>query len=269
MRRWFSEWAWIDVLTLGLGATLCISFVLYRQGHAEPKSGWVELWPDVGTSLVEVWLSIRIIDQLLKRREKRSSVFPRTRGNVLYIFGRLISVISPKFYVSDVKSLQDELGSFEKRLPKRKRLISKAELAPILAAFEREKAIGEAVKQFRETSDAILVTNSDIEAAFARLDPGSRLYSDKMAWFREVRKTYELMQDQTVHNDQEIDNLLSSVEVQSGVSHADPSVVDLLKTYVEQVRSASNLRSRIDGQIRDIGPMLEDLRSEAWSDQES
>jgi hypothetical protein len=78
MRRWWQNWGIIDLLGLGLGLGLSLSYTLVYYSFNQ-RTPFANLWPNLATEILGVWLSVRIIDQLIQRRES----FHSSRQNLL------------------------------------------------------------------------------------------------------------------------------------------------------------------------------------------
>jgi hypothetical protein len=71
-RRWLRGWAIVDVGVLGGGLTAAVLYLKYWERHQRTPSAWFDLWPNLATEVIGAWLSVRIIDWLIRRRETRS-----------------------------------------------------------------------------------------------------------------------------------------------------------------------------------------------------
>lgn len=73
-RKWLHTWALLDILVLGGGLVAGWMYLTYWDQHHTTPDPWLDIWPNLTTEIMGAWLSVRIINHLLQRRERRSSV---------------------------------------------------------------------------------------------------------------------------------------------------------------------------------------------------
>ena len=110
--KWLGfHWIWVDLASLGIGTLLV--WLHYRFG----TSSWdatLELLPNIATEIMGVWISVRIIDALIQRRDKFNAV----RRRVVSECNEFVGI------VRDVTSLNDRQcralsGDFERFVARR------------------------------------------------------------------------------------------------------------------------------------------------------
>jgi hypothetical protein len=164
LRRWWRKWGWVDILTLGGGGALALGYFGSRTGSwHDPVQ---DLWPNIATEVLGVWLSVRLIGGLIERRQRRIAVRDTLAGNGNYLMA-VCQRIPPRFYDYELLSLRNELQWFrEKKALKAKvltRALSPGEQKAIERIFARasdllrlgeqgSQAVGE-VKRLRDRHD--------------------------------------------------------------------------------------------------------------------
>ncbi len=81
LKRWLREWALIDGLVLGIGILFLAGYLLGFRG-INPQSPEAALIPNLIVTLLGSWVSVRIIDRIIRSREEYHS----TRRNVVSDF---------------------------------------------------------------------------------------------------------------------------------------------------------------------------------------
>lgn len=77
LRKWVRDWALIDIVVLGIGLFLTGGFIWYRQNNPTDTSPIIDLWPNVATEIIAIYLGVRFIDSLISRREHRNTCAAR------------------------------------------------------------------------------------------------------------------------------------------------------------------------------------------------
>ncbi len=126
LSTWWRELAGIDLIALGLGFVLTIGFILYKNAFPDQKSPWLDLWPNISTDFLGVWVSVRLIDALIQKRERYHSIRREIISNLNYIRSESLKLL-PKIYDFSVKTLAAELMFSQERFPKRKKYLDGGE----------------------------------------------------------------------------------------------------------------------------------------------
>ncbi len=112
LKKWFFRWSFIDIPVFGVGLALVIYYINSVEG-GNPESLFFEaIVPNIGTELLGVWLSVRIIESVLRVRQKRS----RLRAQLIDNMNDLVSLIrsiAPHFEQQTIDHLSSELKWFE------------------------------------------------------------------------------------------------------------------------------------------------------------
>lgn len=142
MKRWWREWALIDLVALGVGLALLLAYLIFYPS-VDQNSAVVILWPNLIAEIIGVWLSVRIIDYLLKRREQ----FHESRRALVGDFRVLANDLTGILPISVYSSVQREvslLAWIQEHYPARSQYLHSDERA---GADECLALAGEAVAQ--------------------------------------------------------------------------------------------------------------------------
>ncbi len=164
MRRWFREWALIDLVTFGVGVALIVGFAAYGRYIFQPESGWYDLWPNIATEVIGVWLSVRFIDALIRRRETYHGVRRTIVGNLNYMVRTAQSVL-PAFYQWSIRDLGNEVSWFIEKLPKRKRYLTETEIGLVQRAATKSKYIYEEAERYANLA-LLKINRHSIDSVF-------------------------------------------------------------------------------------------------------
>lgn len=85
VRTWLRSWAPVDVLVLGGGLFAAKQYFSYWETHQTSPDAWFDIWPNMATEVIGAWLSVRVIDYLIRRREQKSQSRLRIIDILLYI----------------------------------------------------------------------------------------------------------------------------------------------------------------------------------------
>ncbi len=112
LKKWFFRWSFIDIPTLVVGLTLSFWY-LKNNSSAGFDTVFIEsIVPNLATELFGVWLSVRIIETVLRMRQKRSQLRSQLIDNMKYLI-TIVRGIAPHFEVQTIDHLKSELVWFE------------------------------------------------------------------------------------------------------------------------------------------------------------
>jgi len=77
------------------------------------------LLPNMGTGLLGSWISVRLIDQVIKRRETRDMLRRRLVANLNFLHGRFFRPATPRMSRGEIANLEHEWAWFLDRWPRR------------------------------------------------------------------------------------------------------------------------------------------------------
>jgi hypothetical protein len=161
VRRWLQGWAIVDLLVLGGGLVAARIYFTEWPHHQQNPDPWFELWPDIAIELIGAWLSVRIIDDLIGRRDRRSRRRWRMAGILVYQ-RRLCRNLARQPYEFDLTDLEDELRHYREpaNASDRKRHLDASEIHDV----ERASTLVENV--VRVASDYFRTRDQADKAAF-------------------------------------------------------------------------------------------------------
>ncbi len=111
-QKWFFRWSFIDLPTLGAGLILTIWYLNTQSAGGSDTTFIDSIIPNLATELFGVWLSVRIIESVLRLRQKRSKLRSQLIDNMNYLV-TLIRGIAPHFEQQTIDHLTSELKWFE------------------------------------------------------------------------------------------------------------------------------------------------------------
>ncbi|MBC8376696.1 MAG: hypothetical protein H8E26_11685 [FCB group bacterium] len=112
LKKWFFRWSFIDIPVFGIGLALMIYYFNGVEGAKAEAVFMESIIPNIGTELLGVWLSVRIIESVLRGRQKRSRLRTQLVDNMNYLV-TLIRGIAPHFEQQTIDHLSSELKWFE------------------------------------------------------------------------------------------------------------------------------------------------------------
>ncbi|NQT61709.1 MAG: hypothetical protein HQ556_02015 [Candidatus Marinimicrobia bacterium] len=112
LKKWFFRWSFIDIPVFGIGLALMIYYFNGLEGAKSEAVFMESIVPNIGTELLGVWLSVRIIESVLRGRQKRSRLRAQLIDNMNYLV-TLIRGIAPHFEQQTIDHLSSELKWFE------------------------------------------------------------------------------------------------------------------------------------------------------------
>lgn len=201
----------IDILALGIGGLLCAAYVAHRPGDALEN-----LWPNLGTELLGVWISIRVIESLLRKSDERSGIRNTLVGNLAYML-RIAQQLLPDLYHFNINDFRHEVKWFAEVRRARERHLSKDEKADIASTFEAAAALLRSVEAL-STSDKRAQLAFE-QAGFA--DPLVNAWRDRYNEFRrswertdEVHQFVQIARSQLPvgHSPEQVSTLLSLLD---------------------------------------------------------
>lgn len=130
MRPYFRKWFIIDLLTLFLGLGLTIAYVIFRHYYPDTKSNWFDIWPNISTELLGVWLSVRIIDAVIQSNNQKNNNRREIVRNIRY-FTDYVEELEPNFDSWTIRTLVREKIMFSKRFQQRKKFLNGSELGKV------------------------------------------------------------------------------------------------------------------------------------------
>lgn len=120
---WKKQWLIDIILLIVLSVTIYLTVKTSSDGKCFDYNSFLL---NLSTEIIGVWLSVRIIDRLLKKRERLDSARQHLIKNLRHPFNYSYS-ISPRFKRKDVDYLKNEMKWFERRWIKRRGFLKNKE----------------------------------------------------------------------------------------------------------------------------------------------
>ena len=111
-QKWFYRWSFIDLPTIGVGLIIIYYYINTHINNGLETALVESIIPNLATELFGVWLSVRIIETVLRTRQKRSQLRSQLVENMNYLV-TLIRGIAPHFEQQTIDHLSSELKWFE------------------------------------------------------------------------------------------------------------------------------------------------------------
>src|SRR5215207_7433487 len=114
LKKWWGKWGKADILTLGVGIGAAYGYIAYFTNPEDIRSAWLNLWPNIATEILGVWLSVRIIGAILDNRQERRNVRNALAANLNYLLS-ICQRLAPTFYTFNLIDLQNEITLYHDR----------------------------------------------------------------------------------------------------------------------------------------------------------
>ncbi len=163
---WYRNWFWVDLLAFGSGTLLTMLYIKYGNNLSPRLEAYKDIWPNISTEIIGVWVSVRVIDSIIRNRDERHNVRDRVVANLNFIM-KICQDLLPDFYSWQFNDLKNEIIWFgeKKKAPKTskqlKKYFSSEEQATIEEIFQIiltiEKLTNEAIiggERFNQLSDS-------------------------------------------------------------------------------------------------------------------
>lgn len=130
MKFWIREWLWIDIIALGIGTVLLFGYI-FRFDYFSGNTPQANLIPNFATEILGVWLSVRIIDQLLRRRQRYHDRRKALIDDLVMVRHQL-DLFFPASRYASIETLERSQGWINEKM---------GDYLPYLSAVEREEAL--------------------------------------------------------------------------------------------------------------------------------
>lgn len=163
MKKWFSEWFLVDIVALGTALLLLIGYIV-GYDSLEPDSPFANLLPNVATEVLGVWIGVRVIDQIIKRRQRYHQMRQTLLDDVVSVRYQLDRFFPASLYTS-LDPLYRALGWINEKSPVYRRHLSADEQE----ALERNLILAaDAVTQCRVFNEHLKL-NNECEQNFRKI----------------------------------------------------------------------------------------------------
>lgn len=228
LKTWWLDWARFDLTILPVGFILAYYLKDLANGF----------WLNLSTELIGAYISVRIIDQFLKRKEKRHFDRREIVDNVFWFY-EVASKLLP--YVDEwrIKDLQQEIKYFGLRWDDRKNLFEMDEIKIIdEIVASRDKIVALSLDYVRHISTSNRLENEFIEN-----------YPDRPKWWIRLENRF--------HDYQK--TMLDSDSIQEALDEAgkiiDQKIVPAerlkaLTAYFHEIAAIGRVRGEIALEVR-------------------
>lgn len=240
MRKWPQKWAFIDIGLLGGGLLLSIAYWLYSKNLLPETSPLRDLWLNISTDLLVVWLTTRIIDNSIQSRERR-------RNNRILIVRNLNLIRSlsqdlfPYFDDWRIRDINRETKWSEEVLfSKLKGYLAYDEQQDVLSALSTAKTIAESATNFMKSSD-------QREDLWVQIENDNFDYY-KLKWLKEPYRMNNILRTKDANNF--IETMIS--QFQKEQSNLPQNLAPKIQVYLTTVRDMATIHSQIDDEIIEL-----------------
>lgn len=152
MKKWWQEWAFFDAVALGVGITLIFIYV-FADEQLQSISAFQSLVPNLATEIIGVWVSIRIIEKIIRNRDQ----FHGNRRNVfesLANLGELQRKMFPNPQEWQLRNLINQRDYCAEIIETRKKYLLKDEIEQSKKCLEiADDAYGKILRFFEVKKD--------------------------------------------------------------------------------------------------------------------
>lgn len=155
---WKKQWLIDLIILIALSLTIYLTLKSSSEDTSFDKDSFLL---NLATELIGVWLSVRIIDRLLKKRERLDNARQQLIKNLRHPFNYCYS-ISPRFKRKDVDYLKNEMKWFERRWIKRRSFLKNREIDIAMEIQRQNNALLIAIENmviYDETIDTWMELN--------------------------------------------------------------------------------------------------------------
>ena len=141
-QNWKKFWLPIDLFGLVLGIGLIVTYLLW--GDRIYNNELQNTWANLGSEILGVWLSVRVIGAFLERKQKFTGARFQMLGAQKYFYDVAKDVIRYKYHHSfqdEIHKLQREIMYFDLRLGYRKKFLYDSEQKIMIELGELRKQI--------------------------------------------------------------------------------------------------------------------------------
>jgi hypothetical protein len=170
LKQWWDDWALIDLIILGLSIISVVGYLNFRYMYPEYDEPWLELWSSISTDLFFAWVTIRLIDALIKRRDHREDVRRTLAGNLNYTL-EIIQGFLPKAYQHDLERLRTEHYWAKRRSGARKRYMGQDEANRLDNAYAALELLVKDADKLTTTRQQEVKYRQELDRKIRELEP--------------------------------------------------------------------------------------------------
>lgn len=246
MKNWLKNWAVIDIIALGIGLTMCIGYLFYKNTWEGIEDRVMDLWPNIATEIIGVWISVRIIEGVISRRDDKSKLRDSMQGNLNYIMS-ICQNIPIHFDAWRIKDLYNELIWFDEKYDKDrkrfKRTFYQEEQKSILEIIDKCRIVltkAESARSSKLKYDEIREKNNlwDISEDAVKLNKYYNIYIDSNG---ENRKSLYESMNEIANNNKDSKNADTILEI-----------TNALKEFIISVDSIMDKISAVEALVKEF-----------------
>jgi hypothetical protein len=257
LKNWWNKWGVVDVLTLGGGVAATIGYIAYFTRPEDIRSALLNLWPNIATEILGVWLSVRIIGAIIDNRQERRNVRNMLAGNLNFLLG-ICQRLAPRFYSFHLIDLQNEIMFYtdRKRLksPVFKKYFSRQEREVTDNAFGHAQTI---LEQGR-------VAGTTIQEGFEVEFPAKLLAANPaLAALKEAFDEYRRSESA---DPKELENALNVFPSDIKSPPMSQSEIDLVNTFRLTIETHLGARKAFSKALLDLETDVRAFREIVWAE---
>jgi len=148
LRIWWSEWGHVEIIGFGVGALLVWSFVACRHTHAALDAPYLGLWPNIAPEITGVWISVRLMDAIIRSRERSHDARRELVFNLDFLRPKAEQLL-PHIESQLVHTLRRELFFARERMPKGNHYLQSGEVKRIAGLLSTLESLVGAADEYR------------------------------------------------------------------------------------------------------------------------
>ena len=268
VKRLGFHWIWVDLVSLGIGTL----FVWLHYRFA--TSSWgatLELFPNIATEIMGVWISVRIIDALIQRRDKFNAV----RRRVVSECKEFVDIVQDVTSFDDrrCRVLRSDFERFVARLPTRSGFLLDDESELLNRIVTHQKIIvrdsERIIKVLQQVDDALLEVEHHIrllrqgpQQGGAGMNLTGMWIDSQQRTLEPVQKLYDRFVNRADDNGQGLIAAMKEVEeaVATNANTLGDAVKGAVRPYHDAIRDLISIRGGFQEDVSQLDALVSELR---------
>lgn len=262
------HWIWVDLASLGIGTLLVWLHYHFATSYSEAT---LELLPNIATEIMGVWISVRIIDALIQRRDKFNAV----RRRVVSECNEFVVIVRDVTSLDDrqCRALRGDFERFVARLPTRSGFLfdDESELLNRIATHQ-EIIVQDSermIKIFQEVDDARMEVEHQIrllrqgpQQGVGALNMTARWIDSQERMLEPVQKLYDRFVNRVNDSGQGLIAAMKEIEdaVATDASKLGDGVKGAVRPYHDAIRDLISIRGRFQEQVSQVSAWVSELQ---------
>lgn len=233
LRKWFREWVLIDVLVLGGGILASLVALSIPSNEMDNQPALIKLIANLSPEILGAWLSIRVIDYLINRRNKYLDNRHSLVGNCHYMLTTAERIL-PNYYRFSIQYLREEIEAFSAQWDRRKKHFSHDEIADVeifIATGKKTLACAERVLLALDTNLDLRAKAFDQEDIEHNQSTGELVYVSGELWFKRIAREVDSFRDANSISSEVFDAVTS--EFDNAKNKFSEAMRSILSRYIE------------------------------------